>query len=288
MANKRMFNIKIVDSDAFLDMPLSAQCLYFHLNMRADDDGFVGNPKRIQRLVGASEDDLKLLIAKRFLLTFENGVIVIKHWRMHNTLSKSRYHETVYTDEKKMLKLKENNSYSFDKGTSVDDTKLIEMFESKRRTSGEQVENADIDLGLDIDKDLDIDIKEKEINKEKIPYKEIIDCLNKFAKTNYRHTTQVTKDKIKARWNDGFRLNDFETVIKNKCSEWMGTDMEKYLRPKTLFGNNFESYLNQKVSKENSNADKVPDWYKNTGETEPDDELLKQVEEMKRGLNRET
>lgn len=112
--------------------------------------------------------------------------------------------------------------------------------------------------------------------------------MNKFAKTNYRHTSQVTKDKIKARWNDGFRLNDFETVIKNKCSEWMGTDMEKYLRPKTLFGNNFESYLNQKVSKENSNIDKVPDWYKNTGETEPDDELLKQVEEMKRGLNRET
>lgn len=284
MANKRMFNIKIVDSDAFLDMPLSAQCLYFHLNMRADDDGFVGNPKRIQRLVGASEDDLKLLIAKRFLLTFENGVIVIKHWRMHNTLSKSRYHETVYTDEKKMLKLKENNSYSFDKGTSIDDTKLIEMFENKWRTSGEQKKNADIDLDIDLDIDKEIDINKE----EKIPYKEIIDCLNKFAKTNYRHTTQVTKDKIKARWNDGFRLNDFETVIKNKCSEWMGTDMEKYLRPKTLFGNNFESYLNQKVSKENSNTDKVPDWYKNTGETEPDDELLKQVEEMKRGLNRET
>ncbi len=284
MANKRMFNIKIVDSDAFLDMPLSAQCLYFHLNMRADDDGFVGNPKRIQRLVGASEDDLKLLIAKRFLLTFENGVIVIKHWRMHNTLSKSRYHETVYTDEKKMLKLKENNSYSFDKGTSIDDTKLIEMFENKWRTSGEQKTNADIDLDIDLDIDKEIDINKE----EKIPYKEIIDCLNKFAKTNYRHTTQVTKDKIKARWNDGFRLNDFETVIKNKCSEWMGTDMEKYLRPKTLFGNNFESYLNQKVSKENSNTDKVPDWYKNTGETEPDDELLKQVEEMKRGLNRET
>lgn len=128
----------------------------------------------------------------------------------------------------------------------------------------------------------------EENKKEEIPYEEIIECLNKFAKTNYRHTSQVTKDKIKARWNDGFRLNDFETVIKNKCSEWMGTDMEKYLRPKTLFGNNFESYLNQKVSKENSNTDKVPDWYKNTGETEPDDELLKQVEEMKRGLNRET
>lgn len=159
MANKRMFNIKIVDSDAFLDMPLSAQCLYFHLNMRADDDGFVGNPKRIQRLVGASEDDLKLLIAKRFLLTFENGVIVIKHWRMHNTLSKSRYHETVYTDEKRLLKLKDNNSYSFNSGISIDDSKLIEMFEdNKRRTNGEQAENADIDIGLDIGLDIDKDI----------------------------------------------------------------------------------------------------------------------------------
>lgn len=143
------------------------------------------------------------------------------------------------------------------------------------------------EIDIDIEKEIDKDNK-KEINKEKIPYKEIIDCLNNLAKTNYRHTNQVTKDKIKARWNDGFRLNDFETVIKNKCSEWMGTDMEKYLRPKTLFGSNFESYLNQKVSKEKSNTDKVPDWYKNTGETEPDDELLKQVEEMKRGLNRET
>lgn len=164
MANKRMFNIKIVDSDAFLDMPLSAQCLYFHLNMRADDDGFVGNPKRIQRLVGASEDDLKLLIAKRFLLTFENGVIVIKHWRMHNTLSMNRYSETVYTDEKKLLKLKENNSYSFDKGVPFDDTRYIEMSKRQsRRTKDEQKTNADIVLGLDIDKDKDLDI-DKYIN----------------------------------------------------------------------------------------------------------------------------
>ena len=99
-----MFNIKIIDSDAFLDMPLSTQALYFHLNMRADDDGFVGNPKRIQRLVGASEDDLKLLIAKRFLLVFEDGVIVIKHWRMHNTIRNDRYTRTAYIEELKRLK----------------------------------------------------------------------------------------------------------------------------------------------------------------------------------------
>lgn len=154
MANKRMFTMKIVDSDAFLDMPLSAQCLYFHLNMRADDDGFIGNPKRIMKIVGSAEDDLKLLIAKSFLLTFENGVIVIKHWRMHNTLSKSRYHETQYIDEKSELLLKNNGSYSFTSGNPIDDSRLVKMF----KLSGEQVENSDLDLDLDLDKDIDLDI----------------------------------------------------------------------------------------------------------------------------------
>ena len=146
--------MKIVDSDAFLDMPLSAQCLYFHLNMRADDDGFIGNPKRIMKVVGAADDDLRLLIAKSFVLTFENGVIVIKHWRMHNTLSKRRYHETQYSDEKRNLLLKKNGSYSLTSGEPIDDSRLVEMFDS----SGEQTENADLGLGLDIDKDLDLDL----------------------------------------------------------------------------------------------------------------------------------
>lgn len=112
MAEKRMFTQKIIDSDAFLDMPLSTQALYFHLNMRADDDGFVNNPKRIQRTIGASEDDLKLLIAKRFVIGFESGVIVIKHWRMHNTLRKDRYCPTQYQEELNTLQIKNNNSYT--------------------------------------------------------------------------------------------------------------------------------------------------------------------------------
>ena len=112
MAEKRMFTQKIIDSDAFLDMPLSTQCLYFHLNMRADDDGFINNPKKIQRMIGCSDDDLKLLIVKRFVIGFESGVIVIKHWRMHNTLRKDRYHPTQYQDELKQLQIKENNAYT--------------------------------------------------------------------------------------------------------------------------------------------------------------------------------
>nr|DAK92202.1 MAG TPA: replisome organizer [Caudoviricetes sp.] len=112
MAEKRMFTQKIIDSDAFLDMPLSTQALYFHLNMRADDDGFINNPKRIQRTIGASDDDLKLLIAKRFVICFENGVIVIKHWRMHNTLRKDRYNPTQYQEQLAMLDVKDNNAYT--------------------------------------------------------------------------------------------------------------------------------------------------------------------------------
>ena len=112
MAERRMFTQKIVDSDAFLDMPLSSQVLYFHLAMRADDDGFVNNPKKITRYIGAAEDDLKLLLAKRFILGFESGVIVIKHWRMHNAIKKDRYHPTEYKDEMAMLELKGNNAYT--------------------------------------------------------------------------------------------------------------------------------------------------------------------------------
>lgn len=112
MAEKRMFTKKIIDSDAFLDMPISTQLLYFHLNMRADDDGFVNNPKKILRMVGSSEDDLRVLIAKRFVIGFDTGVIVIKHWRMHNTLRKDRYTPTQYQEELSMLEIKDNNSYT--------------------------------------------------------------------------------------------------------------------------------------------------------------------------------
>lgn len=112
MAEKRMFTQKIIDSDAFLDMPLSTQALYFHLNMRADDDGFVNNPKKLQRYIGACDDDLKLLLAKRFVIGFASGVIVIKHWRMHNTLRKDRYSPTQYQEEFAMLDVKENRAYT--------------------------------------------------------------------------------------------------------------------------------------------------------------------------------
>lgn len=112
MAERRMFAKTIVDSDAFLDMPSSAQALYFHLGMRADDDGFVNSPRKIQRIVNSSDDDLKILLAKRFLIPFESGIVVIKHWRMHNYIQSDRYHPTVHHEEKARLQVKDNGAYT--------------------------------------------------------------------------------------------------------------------------------------------------------------------------------
>ena len=108
-----MFAKTIVLSDAFLDMPLSARCLYFTLGMFADDDGFVNSPKGIMRQCGASEDDIKILMSKKFLLAFESGVIVIKHWRINNYLRNDRYQETKYLEEKSELSYDENGAYTF-------------------------------------------------------------------------------------------------------------------------------------------------------------------------------
>ena len=124
MPEKRMFTKKITESDAFLEMPLSTQCLYFHLNMFADDDGFVNSPKRVVRTIGANEDDLKLLISKSFILVFESGVIVIKHWRMHNTLQNDRYHPTDYQEEFAMLGLKTNKAYTWKQNGNILETEL--------------------------------------------------------------------------------------------------------------------------------------------------------------------
>jgi len=93
-------------------MPVSAQNLYFHLNLRADDEGFIDAPKKVMRTVGASHDDLKLLLAKRYLLSFESGVIVIKHWKLHNTIRKDRMKETLYVEEKAQLYEKKNGAYT--------------------------------------------------------------------------------------------------------------------------------------------------------------------------------
>jgi hypothetical protein len=172
-----MFNKQIIDSDAFLDMPLSAQALYFHLNMRADDDGFINNPKKIQRMICCSEDDLKLLIAKRFVIPFESGVCVIKHWLIHNYIRKDTYKETVYTDEKAQLFTKTNKSYTLDRPKEIE--QLRNCNESvdepsrrldKNRLDKNSIEEISIDKGKTEKKkketDFDLLINEYTTNEE--------------------------------------------------------------------------------------------------------------------------
>ena len=112
MAKKRMFTPNIVGSDAFVDMPMSAQALYFHLCLHADDDGFISRPKQIMRMVGANEDDLRILVAKRFLIDFDSGVAVVKHWLIHNLIRADLYVETTYKKEKETLGLNEFGAYT--------------------------------------------------------------------------------------------------------------------------------------------------------------------------------
>jgi len=126
VAERRMIAKTIIDSDAFLDMPQSTQLLYFHLAMRGDDDGFVNKPKTIMRITGASDDDIKLLIAKKFIIPFESGVVVIKHWKIHNYIQNDRYKETKYKDEKAMLELDNNKAYRLMDTKCIQDVSNLE------------------------------------------------------------------------------------------------------------------------------------------------------------------
>jgi len=121
VAERRMFAKTIIDSDAFLDMPMSARLLYYDLAMRADDDGFINSPKKIMKFIGATNDDMNILIMRKFIIPFDNGVVVIKHWRIHNYIRKDTYNETAYKEEKSMLELDENKAYRMSSQLSVDE-----------------------------------------------------------------------------------------------------------------------------------------------------------------------
>ena len=115
MAQKRMFSLKIIDTDEFLDMPPTTQNLYFHLCMRADDDGFVSNPKKIMKIINSATDDMKVLIGKQFVIPFDSGICVIKHWKIHNLIRNDRYTETEYKREKNLL-IEQNKKYELNNG----------------------------------------------------------------------------------------------------------------------------------------------------------------------------
>lgn len=229
MAQRRMFSKKIVETDFFMEMSPTAKLLYFYLNMSADDDGFVGNPKTIKLISGATDDDLKILVAKQFIIPFDSGVIVIKDWKIHNYIQKDRYNQTQYLEEKKQLLVEENGTY----------TKCIQNV-SKLDT---QVRLGKDRLGKDNNNMSD---KSDDV----IPYSEIISYLNEKANRGFKNV-DANKRHIKARWKEGYKLEDFQKVIDNKVLDWTGKTIngqpaEKYLQPSTLFGTKFDNYLNEK------------------------------------------
>ncbi|MDH5114053.1 conserved phage C-terminal domain-containing protein [Lactococcus lactis] len=230
MAQRRMFSKKIVETDFFMEMSPTAKLLYFYLNMSADDDGFVGNPKTIKLISGATDDDLKILIAKQFIIPFESGVVVIKDWKIHNYIQKDRYNQTQYLDEKKQLLVEENGAY----------TKCIQDVSSL---------DTQVRLGKSKDRLGKSNNTMSDKSDDVIPYSEIISYLNEKTGRSFR-TTEAHKRFIKARWNENYKLDDFKRVVDNKVADWTGKTIngqpaEKYLQPSTLFGTKFDNYLNQ-------------------------------------------
>lgn len=235
MAHKRMFSKDITESDAFADMPLSSQALYFHLGMEADDMGFVNNAKKIQRGIGASPDDLSLLIAKHFVIPFDSGIVVIKHWKINNAIKSDRNHGTKYEDELALLEVKDNGVYTL---------KNVQPELGVSNLAPTLVQNGSLDIGIDID------IEERNTLSGKPDYapriREVVEYLNERVGSRYKPTTRNTVAHIKARFKEGFGVEDFKAVIDKKASDWIGdAKMSRYLRPETLFGTKFEGYLNE-------------------------------------------
>lgn len=261
MAERRMFAKTIVLSDEFLDMPTSARCLYFTLCMLADDDGFVNSPKSIMRQCGASNDDMKLLIAKQYVLAFETGVIVIRHWRIHNYIKKDRYKATEYESIKEGLTIGKNGAYEI-----AEKPLDTEWIQNGTETDTEWIQDGSkmdtqVRLGKDRLGKVSLGQDSKCIVGQKTPDRtenpethekmaEIIDYLNSRTGRRFKASNKSTSRLISARLKDGYSVEDFKEVIDKKCVEWMeDPQMQSYLRPETLFTPaHFESYLNQSVS----------------------------------------
>jgi uncharacterized phage protein (TIGR02220 family) len=248
MARKRMFDLDIINQESFFDMPMETKALYFLLGMEADDEGFI-SPKKVLRLYGGTEDSLRVLATRGYIIPFKTGVIVITDWKRNNYLDKNKVKPTIYTSEKEQLFYDDNTQKYYISSEKVK-PKLNQSSEKVKPKFNESLTK--------------VNAEENSIEENSIVYnniynvEDIIAYLNNKLKTNYKTTTKSTITKIKARLKEGFTIEDFKKVIDKKYDEWYGTDMEKYLRPDTLFGTKFEGYLNQKnIPKKESAVEKL-------------------------------
>ena len=247
MARKRMFDTEIINQDRFLDLSIEAKANYILLGMIAYDEGFVSS-KRILKLYGGTEKNLKELVSSEFIIKFTSGVVVITDWNANNWLDRRRMKETIYLDEKRLLTLNSStNKYELANAKPM----LRENRIEENRIEEIRVEENSTEEILCLDA------------QDYIPYSEIIDYLNMRTGHQYKSSVQKNRTLIHARWMEGFRLEDFKEVIDKKSMEWIGSKMEQYLRPETLFGTKFEGYLNQPfIEREITTEDisKIMDW----------------------------
>lgn len=234
MAERRMMSKSIIKSDTFLDMPATTQNLYFHMLLDADDDGFINAQKSIMRMIGAKDDDMKVLTAKQFVIPFESGVVVIKDWKIHNYIQNDRYKPSTLP-ERNLLNVQKDKTYTLKSDVSSMDTKCIQTVSIGKDRLGKVREGKDrLDISCHVTHD-DVDKS----------HFEIIEYLNLKTGSKFKPTTKPYVQAIRSRLKEGYTVNDFKTVIDKKCREWQGTKLEKYLTPKTLFApSHFDTYLN--------------------------------------------
>ena len=234
-----MMSKSIIKSDTFLDMPATTQNLYFHMLLDADDDGFINAPKSIMRMIGAKDDDMKVLSAKQFVIPFESGVVVIKDWKIHNYIQNDRYKPSTLP-ERDLLNIQKDKTYTLKGDVSRMDTECIQTVSigkdrlGKDRIGKDRVGKDSIDTLCHVTHD-DMDKS----------HFEIIEYLNIKTGSKFKATTKPYIQAIRSRLKEGYTVDDFKTVIDKKCREWKGTKLEKYLTPKTLFApSHFDTYLN--------------------------------------------
>lgn len=228
MAERRMFAKTIVDSDAFLDMPIASQCLYFHLAMRADDEGFVNKAKSVARTVGAKEEDFRPLIERRFVLVFDDGVIVIKHWRIHNWIRGDRLQPTKYQQHKSTLFLDENNAYTDKCQTNV--SQLSDKCHTEVRLGKDSIDKESKDTSSSEVATAPADKVKVSFEKDSRPYKCALYLANQIAERipgkKYAEVTLQSwaRDFDKVNRLDGHSWDDIGTVLtfSQNDSFWQG------------------------------------------------------------------
>ena len=232
MAERRMVSKTIMQTQKFLRLPLETQALYVHLVINSDDDGIV-EAFPVVRMIGASEDSLGLLVIKQFIKPLNQDMVYfITDFNEQNKIRPDRHKPSIHRDLAiQQLGLEVDGSRLVEPGKVI-----LELKEDCQTIDGQVTDKCLHSKGKDsIGKD----------SIGNIPYKEIIDYLNSKTGKNYRDNVQKNRSLIKARWSEGYRLDDFKHVIDNMVKDWSGTKYAKYLRPETLFGTKFDGYLNQ-------------------------------------------